>query len=48
MMGGQVVLATLTYKDGEWFLVPAKGGLVEVTEDVDVWAIIRSLVRLEV
>jgi len=48
MMGGEVILATLKFKNGEWYLLPAKGDLVMVSEDVDVWAIIRSLVRLEV
>jgi len=48
MIGGDVLLATLTRRDDEWFLLPANGDLVHVTMDVDVWAIIRALVRLEV
>jgi len=48
MFGGEVILATLKRKSGEWFLLPSKGELVPVTVDVDVWAIIRALVRMDV
>ena len=48
MLGGEVILATLKRKNGEWFLLPSKGEPVPVTADVDVWAIIRALVRMDV
>ena len=48
MFGGAVILATLKRKNGEWFLLPSKGDPVPVTVDVDVWAIIRALVRTDV
>ncbi|MBY0370536.1 S24 family peptidase [bacterium] len=48
MFGGEVILATLKRKNGEWFLLPSKGEPVPVTADVDVWAIIRALVRIDV
>ena len=48
MLSGEVILATLKRKNGEWFLLPSKGGPIPVTADVDVWAIIRALVRMDV
>lgn len=43
-----VILATLTRKDGEWRLKPARRDFIPVTETVEVWAIVTALVRVEV
>lgn len=48
MIGGDVILATLNQVDGEWFLRPSSGVAVAVTEDIEVWAIVRALVRTPV
>jgi DNA polymerase V len=45
MIGGDVIIATLNRVDGAWFLQPSSGIPVQVTDDVEVWAIVRALVR---
>jgi DNA polymerase V len=45
---GEVILATLVREDETWWLKPAARPAVPVTEDVEIWAIINSLVRLNV
>lgn len=45
---GEVILATLKQREGEWWLAPATRAPVQVTDDVEVWAIIKALVRLGV
>lgn len=45
---GEVILATLRQKDGEWWLAPAKRAPMQVSADVEVWAIIKALVRTKV
>ena len=48
MIGGEVILATLNQIGGEWFLRPSSGVRVAVTDDIEVWAIVRALVRTAV
>lgn len=48
IVGCDVVLATLGFKDGDWWLRPAAKAPIPVTEDVEVWAIVEALVRLRV
>lgn len=48
MVGGDVILATLTRRDGQWVLAPSSGALVTIAEDVEVWAIVQALVRTAV
>lgn len=45
MIGGDVIIATLNKIGGEWFLQPSSGQLVEITGEVEVWAMVRALVR---
>jgi SOS-response transcriptional repressor LexA len=45
---GEVVLATLVRKDDRWFLAPAQGEPQPVTDEIEIWAMIQSLVRLRV
>ena len=45
---GEVILATLVREDETWWLKPAARPAVPVTEDVEIWAIINSLVRLNI
>lgn len=45
MIGGAVVLAVLSKTEGGWFLRPSTGIILEVADDVEVWAIVRSLIR---
>lgn len=45
---GEVILATLSYAEGRWLLRPASGTPLPVTDDVEIWAIVKALVRLPV
>lgn len=45
---GEVILATLIRQDDAWWLEPASRPAVPVTDDVEIWAIINSLVRLKI
>jgi SOS-response transcriptional repressor LexA len=45
---GEVILASLRQKDGCWWLAPAKRAPVQVDDSVEVWAIIKALVRMRV
>lgn len=45
---GDVVLAVLTEKDGQWWLEPAHQPTQPVADDTEVWAMIAALVRTEV
>ena len=47
-VNADVILATLTYKDEQWWLVPSKGTPVCVAEDTEIWAIVEALVRFGV
>ncbi len=48
MVGGDVILATLTRAGEEWVLRPGVGPPVAVVEDVEVWAIVYAIVRTDV
>jgi DNA polymerase V len=45
MIGGDVLIATLNRIDDVWVLNPSSGVPVEVTDEVEVWAMVRALVR---
>lgn len=45
---GDVVLAILTEKDGQWWLEPSNQCAQPVSDDTEVWAMIAALVRTEV
>ena len=45
MGGGEVFLAVLKRRGAMWHLVRASGDDVEVTEDMEVWGIVTSIVR---
>lgn len=45
---GEVILATLERKDGGWWLAPSRGAPLPVCDDVEIWAIIKALVRMKV
>lgn len=47
MIGGDVILATLMKRGGDWVLIPSSGAAVTVTEDVEVWAVVHALVRTD-
>ena len=49
LLHGEYVLATLIREDGAWFLRASSApSLVPVSDDVEIWAIIKALVRLRV
>ena len=48
MVGGDVILATLTRRGAQWVLAPSSGPLVTIADDVEVWAIVEALVRTRV
>lgn len=45
---GDVVLAVLSEKDGEWWLEPSNQPAQPVSDDTEVWAMIAALVRTDV
>lgn len=45
---GDVLLAVLIEKDGEWWLEPASQPAQQMGEDTEVWAMIAALVRTDV
>lgn len=45
MIGGDVILATLKRRDDGWYLLPSSGDPLQVTDQVEVWAIVTALVR---
>ena len=45
---GDVLLAVLIEKDGEWWLEPASQPAQQMGEDIEVWAMIAALVRTDV
>lgn len=48
LLHGEFILATLL-RDGEaWWLRPSSGNAVEVDGDVEIWAIIKALIRTKV
>ena len=48
MVGGDVILATLTQRDAQWVLAPSSGPLVTIADDVEIWAIVDALVRTRI
>lgn len=47
-LAGEVVLATLHQAANGWAIRDRSGELVPVTEDVEVWALVKALVRTDV
>ncbi|MFS0735597.1 S24 family peptidase [Sphingomonas sp. 1P06PA] len=48
LLHGEFILATLV-RDGEsWWLRPSSGNAVEVDGDIEIWAMIKALVRTRV
>lgn len=47
MINGDVILATLAKRDGDWVLIPSTGGPLAITDDVEVWAVVHALVRTD-
>lgn len=45
---GDVLLAILTEKDGQWWLEPSNQPAQPVSDDTEVWAMIAALVRTDV
>ena len=45
---GEVILATLTREEETWWLAPSTRRPVPVTDEVEIWAIINTLVRTKV
>jgi SOS-response transcriptional repressor LexA len=48
LLHGEFVLATLIRDRGEWWLRASKGDPVQVDGDVEIWAMIKALVRTKV
>lgn len=48
ILHGEAILATLTRHDDTWWLRPSTGTVVPVCDDVEIWAIIKALVRMPV
>ena len=47
-MHGDVVLAVLTEKDGQWWLEPSNHAPEPISDETEVWAMIAALVRTDV
>lgn len=47
MVGGEVLVAQLAFKQGQWFLKPGRRDRppTPVTEDTQFWAVVAALVR---
>lgn len=48
LLHGEFILATLVRDDDSWWLRPSSGAPVIVDDDVEVWAMIKALVRMRV
>ncbi len=48
LLHGEYVLGTLQHADDVWWLQPSNGAAVPVADDVEIWAIIKALVRMRV
>lgn len=48
LLHGEFILATLIRDQDDWWLRPSSGSPVQVTDDVEIWAIIKALVRTRV
>ena len=47
-MSGEVVLATIRFKGGSWWLHPSSRPSQPVGNDTEIWAIVEALVRFKV
>lgn len=48
MVGGDVLLATLTRTGAGWVLRPGSGPVIAMREDIEIWAIVEALVRTRI
>ena len=48
IVDGDVILATLGFKDGGWWLRPSSSDEKPVAGECEIWAIVEALVRFEV
>ncbi len=48
IVDGEVILATLSFKDGGWWLKPSASDAKPVADEVEIWAIVESFVRFKV
>ena len=48
IVDGNVILATLGFKDGGWWLKPSTTEARPVVDDTEIWAIVEALVRFKV
>ena len=48
ILDGDVILATLIFKDGNWWLEPSSSSPRPVTGDTEIWGLVEALVRFEV
>jgi DNA polymerase V len=48
IVDGDVILATLAFKDGGWWLKPSLSDPRPVAGETEIWAIVEALVRFEV
>jgi DNA polymerase V len=48
IVDGDVILATLAFKDGGWWLKPSTREPKPVIGDVEIWAVVDALVRFKV
>lgn len=48
IIDGDVILATMGFRDGGWWLKPSRDAPRPVTGDTEIWAIVEALVRFEV
>lgn len=48
LLHGEFILATLILDGEEWWLRPSSGDPIVVDGDVEIWAIIKALVRMKV
>lgn len=48
IVDGDVILATLAFKDGAWWLKPSARDPKPISGDVEIWAIVEALVRFKV
>ena len=47
-VNADVILATLSYREDQWWLQPSHGAPIPVAEDAEIWAIVEALVRFGV
>ena len=47
-VNADVILATLAYNEGQWWLLPSHGLPVAISEGAEIWAMVEALVRFEV